>query len=214
MVILDMADLLGKTEGSGDFQLHLRAVVRVPASTLGLPEGGHGEGIVPHQLLDILPDAVRIAVFLFLKGSAHLIAELKSDTLVDHGLTAQHVPVVLHRDVDVRKDFLVRLPAEAGTCLLSVGRLFFQAANVSALFKVQVVTKAVPADGGVKIFGSVLSGTGAKAVEAQRILVVFSVFAVLAAGVHFAEHQLPVIPLFLFVVIHGTAPAEVLHLHG
>ena len=78
----------------------------------------------------------------------------------------------------------------------------------------QVVPEAVPADGGVKIFGSILGGAGAKAVEAQRVLIVFPVFAVLAAGVHLAEHQLPVVALFLFVVVHGTAPAEVLHLHG
>ena len=43
---------------------------------------------------------------------------------------------------------------------------------------------------------------------------VFTVFAVLAAGVHFAENQFPVVPLFLFVPVHGAAPTEVLHLYG
>ena len=112
MVILDVADLLGKAEGRGDFQLHFGAVVRVPAPAFRLPVGGHGEGVVPHQLLDVFPDAAFVAVFLFLKGFAHLIAEFEADALVDHGLTAQHVPVVFHGDVDVRKDFLVRLPAK------------------------------------------------------------------------------------------------------
>lgn len=44
------------------------------------------------------------------------------------------------------------------------GGFLFQAALVSALFKVQIVPVAIPADGGVKKFRSILGGAGAKAV--------------------------------------------------
>lgn len=78
----------------------------------------------------------------------------------------------------------------------------------------EVIAIPVPADGGIKKFGGILGSAGAKAIEAQGILVVFAVFAVLAASVHFAEHQLPVKPLFLFVIVHGAAAPKVLHLHA
>ena len=164
MVILDVTDLLGEAEGGRDLQLHFRAVFRVTTPALGFPVDGHGEGVVPHQLLDILADAVGITEFLGLELAAHLIAEAESDALVHHRLTAQHIPVIFHRDVDVGEHQLVRLPVKAGAGLFPVGRLLFQAALVSALFKVQIVPVAVPADGGVKKLRSVLGSAGAKAV--------------------------------------------------
>ena len=214
MVILNVADLLGEAEGGRDLQLHLRAVFRVPPPALGFPVDGHGKGVVPHQLLDILADAVGITEFLGLELAAHLIAETEGDALVHHRLTAQHVPVVFHRDVDVGEHQLVRLPVEARAGLFPVGGFLFQAALVSALFKVQIVPVAIPADGGVKKFRSILGGAGAEAVQAKGILIVFPVFPIFAAGVHFAEHQLPVVAFFLFVVVHGAAPAEILHFHA
>ena len=156
MVILNVAQLLAEAEGGGDFQLHFRSVFRVPTPALGLPVYGHGKGIVPHQFLDILPDAAHVAVFLFLKGLAHLVAEFEANPLVHHRLTTEHIPVVFHGDVDVREDLPVRLPAEAGTGFLPVGRAFFQTADVSALFKMQIVAEAVSADSGVEIFRGIL----------------------------------------------------------
>ena len=159
-----MADLLGEAEGGRDLQLHFRTVFRVTTPALGFPVDGHGEGVVPHQLLDILADAVGITEFLGLELAVHLIADTEGDALVHHRLTAQHVPVVFHGYVDVGEHQLVRLPVEAGAGLFPVSRLFFQAALVSALFKVQIVPVAVPADGGVKKFRSILGGAGAEAV--------------------------------------------------
>ena len=166
MVELDVADLLGKAEGRRDFQLHFRPCFRVPAPALGLPVHGHGKGIVPHQLLDILPDAVGVTIFLGFELSAHLVAEAEGQPLVHHRLTAQHVPVIFHGNVDVREHLLVRLPVEAGAGLFPVGWLLFQAANVPALLKVEGVLEAVPADDRVKEFRGVLGGAGAQAVEA------------------------------------------------
>ena len=209
-----MGYLLGEAEGNGNFQLHFRPVVRVPAPALRLPIHGHGESIVPHQLLDILLDAVRVAEFFLLKFSAHLIAEAEGDALVYHCLAAQHIPVVFHGDVDIREHLLVRLPVEHGAGLLAVSRLLFQAADISAPLKVQVVAAAIPADGGIEELRGVLGGTGAEAVEAQGILIVLPILAIFAAGVHLAENQLPVVAFFLFVVIHRAAPSKVLYLHA
>ena len=214
MVILDVADLLAKAEGGGDFQLHLRAVVRIPTPAFRLPVGGHGKGIVPHQLLDVLADAVGVAELLLLELFAHLIAELEGDALVHHRLTAQHIPVVFHGDVDIGEHLPVRLPVEPGAGLLPVSGLLFQAALVATLFKMKVVAIPIPVDGGIEKLGGVLGGAGAKAVETQRILVVLAIFPVFAAGVHFAEHQLPVVALFLLVIVHRAAPAKVLHLYA
>ena len=214
MIELNVADLLGKAEGGGDFQLHLRPVFRVPAPALGLPVHGHGKGIVPHQLLDILFDAVGVAIFLGFELAPHLVAEAEGDALIHHRLAAQHVPVVFHGDVDVREHLLVRLPVEAGAGLFPVGRLLLQAADVPALLKVEGVFEAVPPDDRIKEFRGVLGGAGAQTVETEGVFVVFPVFAVFAAGVHFAEHQLPVVALLLLVVVHGAAPAKVLHLYA
>ena len=64
----------------------------------------------------------------------------------------------------------------------TVGGFFLEAALVAALFKVQGIPEAIPADSGIKELGSVLGSAEAQAVEAQGILVVLAVFAVLAAA--------------------------------
>ena len=149
----------------------------------------------------------------FCTSAAHLIAETEGDALVHHRLTAQHVPVVFHGDVDIGEHQLVRLPVKAGAGLFPVGRLLFQAALVSALFKVQIVPVAVPADGGVKIFRGVLRGACAEAVQAEAVFIIFAgIVVVFAACVHLAEDQLPVVALLLLVPVHGAAAAEVLAL--
>ena len=211
MVKLNVRNLLGEAEGSGNLQFHLRPVLRIPAPALGLPVDRHGKGIVTHHFLDILLDTVGIAELLLLEFPAHLVAEFEGDPLIHHRLTAQYIPVVFHGDVDVRKHLLVRLPMEHRAGLLPVRRLLFQAAHVSAPFKVEVIPITVPADGGIEEFGSILGGTGAQAIQAQGILVVLAVFAILAAGVHFTENQLPVIAFFLLVIVHRTAAAKILH---
>ena len=94
-----------------------------------------------------------------------------------------------------------------------VGGFLLHLALDATLFKMQIVTEAVSAHGHIKELGSILGGAGAQAIQTQRVLVVLTVFAVLAAGIHLTEHQLPVIALFFFVVVHGAAAAKVLHFH-
>ena len=213
MIVLRMAYLLAEAEGGGDFQLHLRAVFRIPSPALRLPVHRHGKGIIPYQLLNILADAIGVAILLRFKLTTHLVAEPEGNPLVHYRLTAQHVPEVICRNVNIREHLFVRLPVKNGAGLFPVGGFFFQAAHISALFKVQIIPEAIPADGSVKKLRGVLGGAGAQAVQAQGVLVVLSVFPVFAAGIHFTEYQLPVEPLFLFVVVHRAATAKVLHFH-
>ena len=80
-------------------------------------------------------------------------------------------------------------------------------------FEVQVVAAAVAPDGHVHVFGSVLRGAGAQAVEAQGVFVIAAVgVLVLAAGVELAKDQLPVEALLDGVPVQRAAAAEVLHL--
>ena len=104
---------------------------------------------------------------------------------------------------------------EFGAGLFPVRGFLLHLAHDLALLEVEGVLEAVPVDDRVKVFAGVLGGAGAKAVEAQGILVVISLAVfVLAAGVQLAEHQLPVIAALRLVPVHGAAPAEVLHLDG
>ena len=81
--------------------------------------------------------------------------------------------------------------------------------------KCRVYFFPVAPDGHIHVFRGVLRGARAEAVEAERVLVVFAlVVLILAAGVHFAEDQLPVVALLLLVPVHRTAAPEILHLNG
>lgn len=103
---------------------------------------------------------------------------------------------------------------DAGAGLFEAGGFLFEATNILALLKVEIILKAVPINLHIHIFRGILGSAGAQAIEAQGKLIASIPLAVIfTAGVQFTEHQLPVIPLFLGVIIHGTAPAKVLHLH-
>ena len=78
----------------------------------------------------------------------------------------------------------------------------------------QIIPEAISADGGIKVFRSILGSTRTQAVQAQGILIVFAILAILAAGIHFTEYQLPVIAFFFFVVVYGTTTAKVFHFHA
>ncbi len=215
VVVLHDGHPVGEAEGDRQLHLVLRLVLPVPALPLGLPKHRLGQGIFPGQFSDIVQDAVVIAEVGGLELPTGLVAEAEGDAGVNHSLALHHVQVVLHGDVDVGKDLQVGLPAEGGARLSApVSGLFVEPADILPLLKVEGVFGAVPVDGCVEILAGVLGGAGAQAVEAQGILIVVAVPAVLAAGVQLTEHQLPVVALLLFVPVHRTAPAEVLHLDG
>ena len=94
-------------------------------------------------------------------------------------------------------------------------RLLFEAAHIFPLFKMKGIAHAVPPDINVHVFGGILRGAETEAVEAERKLIAFAFERiVLPAGIHFTEHELPVIPLFLRIIIHRDAAAKIFHLHG
>ena len=216
MVVFDDGHLVGEAEGHGQLYLVLRLVRPVPALSLGLPEHRLGEGVLSGQLGDIVQNAVFILEIgggKFVGGG--LLPEAEGDPGVDHRLALEHVGVVVHRDADVGEHLQVGLPADGGAGLFApVGGLLFQPAHVFPLLKVERIVEAVPPHIHVHIRAGILGGAGAQAVQAQGVLVVVPAAAVLAAGVQLAEHQLPVVLLFVLVPVHRTAPSLVLHLDG
>ena len=112
MVVFCVADLLGEAEGCGDLQLHFRTIFRITATALGLPVYRHSKGIIAYQLLNILLNAVCVAELFFFELFAHLVAEFEGDPSVHNRLTAQHVPIIVCRNVDVGKHLLVGTPME------------------------------------------------------------------------------------------------------
>ena len=215
MIVFQTADLIGKAEGGGDFHLVVVHVGPVAAFPLSFPELGHGHGLAVGDLRHIVQDALLIAELRGLKFAVLFAAEPERDAGVDHRLTLENVEKEFLGDIDIGKHLQIRQPAEFGAGLFAaVGGLFHLPGNF-ALFKVELVLKAVPMDDGVEPLGGVLGGAGAQAVETQGVFIVAAgVVLVLAAGVQLTEHQLPVILLFGFVPVHGAAAAEVLHLNG
>ena len=216
MVVLHHRHPVGEAEGDGQLHLVLRLIRPVPALPLRLPEHRLGEGLFPRQLGHIVQDPIVIPEIRGGKPpGGGLLPEAEGHPRVHHRLPLHHVGVVVHGDVDVGKDLQIGLPAEDGARLFSpVCGLLVQAAHIFSLFKVEGVFEAVPPDGRVKIFAGILGGTGAKAVQAQGVLIVVPISAVLSAGVQLAEHQLPVIFLLFLIPVHRTAPSLVLHLDG
>jgi len=105
---------------------------------------------------------------------------------------------------------------EEGARLLPIRRLLVQLADNATPFKMQGILIPVPIDPSVKELRGILGGTGTQTVEAQGIFVVGSpgTLVILAACVHLAEDQLPVVALLLIVPIHGASSAEVLYLNA
>ena len=215
VIVLHQVHPVGKAPG--DVQLHLVfGLVRpVPALALRLPAHGPGDGVVPGQLGQIVPDAVFIQEVLGLEPpGGHLAAQPEGHPSVDHRLPLHHVLVIVQGDVDVGEHLQVRQPADGGAGFLPGQGGDLHLPHDLAPLEVELILIAVPADGNVHIAAGVLGGAGAQTVQAQGELIVFPGGVVLASGVHLAEHQLPVVPPLLFVPVHGTAPALVLHLDG
>ena len=133
---------------------------------------------------------------------------------VDNRLPFQDISEILGRDADFSKDFQVRQPVNFCTGFLCFDRGLFQAANIDAFFKMQLVTEAIPIDFHVHIGRGKLCCTQPQAVQAQRIGVVVAIGVILSAGIQFTEHQFPVIAIFLAVKVHGAASPEVLDCNG
>ena len=218
MVVFAQGGLVGEAQRHAELHLVLRLVRPIPAPALRLPVHRLRQGIQTRQLPDVILDTVLVdELFCLVLSGGCLVFQPEGHAGVDHRLPPHHLPVVVHRDIDIGKHVQVRQPADGGTGTLLIAGLFadLQLAHDLAALKVQAVLLSVAPHGHVHIAGGVLSGAGAQAVQAQRELVVLAVLVVvLAAGVQLAEHQLPVVASLFFVPVHRAAPALVLHLDG
>ena len=166
--MLDEVDPVGKAPCDVQLHLILRLVRPIPAPALRLPAHRLRQGILPCQLRQIVPDAVLIKEVLRLELSRrYLTPQAEGDSGVDHGLPPQHLPVVVRRDVDVGEHLQIRQPADGGAGMAALKLRHPHLPGDLALFKVQAVLLAVPADSDVHRAAGVLGGAGAQTVEPQ-----------------------------------------------
>ena len=220
VVVLDDRHLVGEAAGDAELHLVLVLVRPVTAPPFGLPVDRVRQGGLSRQLADVVGDAVLIEKFRGVEFSRRgLHPQAEGDARVDHRLALHDAGKILGGDVDVGEYLQIREPAGAGAGLFAgqggLLELLTLFTHHFALPEVELVLEAVPPDGDVHVVGRILGGAGAQAVEAQgKFIILALVVAVLASGVEFAEDQLPVPAFFLFVPVHRTAPALVLHLHA
>ena len=80
---------------------------------------GPGDGVVPGQLGQIVPDAVFIQEVLGLEPPGDTSSRSRKVTPgVDHRLPLHHVLVIVQGDVDVGEHLQVRQPADGGAGFL------------------------------------------------------------------------------------------------
>ena len=216
MIVLLERLFIGEAQGAVDDHFVIRLVCPIPSDALCGPDLHGGEGILPDVFLYIVLNAVFIAVGKGLRRALALVLEDKFHPCVDDGLALERLLKIFERDIDIRKNGDVRLPADSGAGVLAgIGDLF-HFANGLALFKMQFIAEAVAVDLRIHILGGVLRSTQAQAVQPEGELIHPGgiVCIVLAAGVELAEDELPVVFLFILVVIHGYTAPPVAHLDG
>ena len=155
VVILQRRHLVGKAESGGELDLVFGHVLPVPAPALAGDEAGGGQRFFSCKLRHIVKDAVFIAVIRGLKLSVLFHLQPEGDAGVHHRLPAHDIVEIFLRNVDVRKDFPVRPPADGGAGLFPVCRfndqlLTFFAADL-ALFKMELILVPVAPDGHIHI---------------------------------------------------------------
>ena len=214
VVILQSLGRVGKAEGGAHFHLVIRLILTVAAGGTAFNKAHRRDGVQPGDLLHIIHNAVLIAEGLLGFFAAALIAQHQAEPCVHHSLPLHGFAVIFQRHTDVGKHLGVRLPADNTAGAAALEGLFLQPADIFALAEIQVVVIAVTVDIRCHPLAGILRGAKAQAVQAQAEFIVVFVLTVLAACIHFAEQQLPVIALFTLIVIHGHTAAKVLHLHA
>ncbi len=214
VVILHRGVPVRERDRSADFHVVLGFVRPVAGLLLRMPELHGGQGVVPGDFLRVVDDPFAVQELRDLKARLGLVAERKAEARVHNRLPPQGVKIIFGRDVDIRKHLQVGLPVDSGPRVFAGIRLFFQAAAVFPVLKMEPVAHPVAADIDVHILRRVLRGAQAEAVQPERVLVALvGVVVVFSAGVQLAEHQLPVIAFLRVVELDRNAPAVVLDLH-
>ena len=184
MVVFDVVDAVGKAKRRRDLHLVFGLIRAVASAALGLHVGRSSQRVLARELLDIVEDAVGIAVVRRLERAAALYAQAKRHALVHDGLPVQHVLEIALGHINVREHLQIRPPADGRAGFLAVCRGALQPADDLALPKMQAVLFPVAPDGHVHIFRGVLRGARTQTVETERVFVVLAlVVFVLAAGV-------------------------------
>ena len=215
VIIFRYADLIGKGQGHVDFAFVLWFVRPVPHLFFRLPALHRGQGVLPRQLLHMVGDPVLIIKNRLLKAPACLVAEHEFDSRVDNSLAFDHIQKISYRHVNIGENLKVRLPFDFRAGVLFCVRLLVESAHVFPMLEMERVPEPIPADIHIHIFRCVLGRAQAQAVQAQGILVAFRGSVVIfAAGVQLAEHQLPVVPVLVFIVVHRNTSPVILHLNG
>ena len=215
VVVFQQLHLIGEAEGRAHLYLIFRLVLAVAAGGLALAAEHRGQGVLARRLGHVVGDAVLVAPALLpgLAGGGVLllfVGEVQGQPRVDDGLTAQHILVIAAGHVDVGEDLVVRLPVDDASGAAALIRFLLQAADVLALFEVQMIMIAVAVDVGRHPGRRILGGAQAQTVQAQAELVVVLALAVFAACIHLAEQQFPVVAALTVVPVHGHAAAKVL----
>ena len=214
VVVFQHLHLVGEAESRAHLHPVVRLILPVPAGGSGLAVTGGSDVVQTHRLVHIVLNALFVAEFGGLLFRSGLIHEDQVKTRVDHRLPLHGIGEIFGGHVYIGEHLSVRLPADdtAGTAALK--GLLNHLAGGFTLLEIQMIVEAVPVNIGGHPFAGILGGTQAQAVQTQRILVVILTGGVFAAGIHLAEHQLPVIALLLGVIVHRDTPAKVLHLNA
>ena len=216
VVVFQHLHLIGEAERRTHAHLIIRLVLAVAAHRLALAAEHRGQGVLPGHLGHIVGNAMLIAPALVpcLAGSGVLfllVGKVQGQARVDHSLPAQRVLIIASGHVDVGEHLVIRLPVDDAAGAAALVSFLLQAAHILALFEAQMVVVTVAVDVGGHPGRGVLGSTQAQTVQAQAELVVVLALAVLTAGVHLAEQQLPVVASLAVVPVHGHAAAKIFH---
>ena len=214
MKILDKGVAARKAECEIHLEVIFRSVLTVTAAALAADDDRFAQR-VSGILLKVLNNAVLVGIRLFDSGAVVIfIGQGKGNAAVDGGLPAQCSVKIVKADVDIGKNLEVGAPFDARSGSLVRRRLLEHLADRAAGLELQKIAEAVAEDFSLHIFGRILRCAQAKPIEADRVFIAPALVLVLAAGIQLAEHQLPVIALFLGVVVNRDAAPEILHLDG
>ena len=205
---------VGKAKSHIQLDLVFRFVFPIPSFLFIMKCLHRSQGVFPGNFPDIVGNSVLVDKFPCLKPVFRLITEFKHQPSIDNCLAFEHIFIEFHWNRNVRKNFQIRAPTLFCPGLAAFRWFFFQSANIFPLFKMQGIQIPVPADLHVKILGSVLSCTGAQAIESKGIFISFPfVGIILSACIQLTENKLPVVPLFAFIKVHRNPAPKVLYFH-
>ena len=215
VIVFNPLHPIGERKGHGQLDFIIRLIFPVTSLSLAVPCLNARQSRFSGEFLHIVGNPVFIQEPQFFHAAVFLLMPIEEQQIrVDNCLPFQNIPEILRRDADFSKDFQVRQPVNLCTGFLYFDRGLFQATDIDALFKMQLVTEAIPIDFHVHIGRGKLRCTQPQAVQAQRIGVVVAIGVILSAGIQFTEHQFPVIAIFLAVKVHRAASPEVLDCDG